>query len=153
MHIFSRCMGKYKQTNMFHICAIKYWQIIARVILFKHFPLKSFSLKFEIFTGNTKSMKYWRWITINIRDVTYLHILPINSLFQDYTKQSFSRLQTLKKDYRDSFSGLLNPPSLSHGAPASLLYTYLSTCLILWKELYCSRRDFLVQCIWLLKLI
>ena len=34
-----------------------------------------------------------------------------NSPFQDYT--------TLNKDYRESFSGLFNPPSLSHGAPAS----------------------------------
>ena len=42
--------------------------------------------------------------------------------FSRLHQQSFSGLHTLKKDYREPFSGLLNPPSLSHGASASLLY-------------------------------
>ena len=58
-----------------------------------------------------------------------------NSLFQDYTKQSFSGLQTLKKDSRESFSRLLSPPSLSLTRCTRKPAVYRSECLTLFLRL------------------
>ena len=59
-------------------------------------------------------------------DTKYTVGLRVHHMRERGRIESFSGLHTLKKDYRESFSGLLNPPSLSHGAPASLLYIYIT---------------------------
>ena len=50
--------------------------------------------------------------------------------FSRLHQQSFSRLHTLKKDYRESFSGLLNPPSLSVSHMVHPQAYCIDTCLI-----------------------
>ena len=70
---------------------------------------------------------------LSYRGSCNIHCIPVYicSLSLSYISHSvrlrFDPIKSLRIIcHRESFSGLLSPPSLSHGAPASLLYIYIT---------------------------